>query len=244
MMKHLGSFRRGYVIATMACAWASAVAWGGQKTTTSVTRDLLTGNHQAALHAPGMDEPFELTDGVLPGQAPDDGPGVLRAQQVVDWDGNWWAFGGELACGRHPGVWKWSPAGEGWERVMAEGSVPDPRVDYVVWRSGEEAVWCSFSDQIQMWRFNFASNRWERGSHGGEFPKASMAPFVLDDFVVWVAGEQDLVVLRKSDGWVAEFPSDAWAGHLMQAALAPVVRTSEGNVLEFGSEENRLNRYD
>lgn len=244
MMKHLGSIRRGWVIAIVACVGASAVAWAGQSTTTSVTRDLVTGEYRAVIRAPGMDEPFELSEGVLSGQAPDDGPGVLRPHQVVDWNGHWWAFGGELACGRHAGVWKWTSDAAGWERVMAKGSVPDPSVDYVVWREGEEAVWCSFADQIQMWRFDFTSNRWERGSQGGEFPAASISPFVLEDFVVWATANQDLVVLRKSDGWVAEFPSDAWAGHLMQAAFASEVRISKGNVLQFGADENRMNRYD
>ena len=244
MMKHFGSFRRGWVIATMACACASAVAWGGSTPSTSVSRDLLTGEHRAVLQAPDVDAPFELSEGILLGQAPEDGPGALRPHQVVDWEGHWWAFGGELACGRHAGVWKWSSDAATWEHVMVEGSVPDPNVDHVVWRAGEEAVWCSLSDQIQMWRFDFASKRWERGAQGGEFSSVSMAPFVLEDFVVWATGDRELVVLRKSDGWLAEFPSDAWAGYLLEAALAAEVRITEGNVLEFGPDEHRLNRYD
>ncbi len=244
MMKHLGSVCRGWVIAMTACACASAAAWGSQTTTTLVSRDPQSGEQRTVIRASGAAFPFELSGGVVPGQAQNEGPGVLRPQQVVEWDGQWWAFGGELACGRHAGVWKWSSDATAWEHVISEGSLPDPSVDYVVWRTGEEAVWCSFADQIRMWRFDFSSNRWEWGLQGGEFPASSMAPFVLDDFVVWATEDRNLVVLRKSDGWVAEFPSDAWAGHLMEAASSAVVRISENNVLEFGQDENRLIRYD
>lgn len=243
-MKQLGSFRRGRMITALAMVFTSVVVWGIPEATYMESRQLDDGGNRIVIRSGATERTFELVSGVVPGLHPDEGPGTVRPHHVVDWNGQWWVFGGELACGRHAGVWKWNPDSVAWERVIAEGTAPDPRFDYVVWQDGGKAVWCSLGEQLEAWEFDLASGRWERGLHGGAFEASSTALFVLDDYVVWAAGDQDLVVLRKADGWVAEFPSDAWAGHLMQAASGAVVRTAAGNVLEFGQDEHRLNRYD
>ncbi len=243
-MKQLGSLRRGRLITALVMVCTSVVVWGIPEATYMESRQLDEGGNRIVIRSGSTERTFELVAGVVPGLHPDEGPGAVRPHHLVDWNGQWWAFGGELACGRHASVWKWNPDSVAWERVMAAGTTPDPRFDYVVWQDGGKAVWCSLAEQLETWDFDLASGRWKSGVRGGTFKASSTGRFVLDDYVVWVAGDQDLVVLRKADGWVAEFPSDAWAGHLMQAASAAVVRTSAGNVLEFGQDEHRLNRYD
>lgn len=224
------------------CLVASAVGAHGPYVSMTRTAD---GAVFVALTDAESGEELILSEGIASGTEATAGPGRVGGFEVVHESGHWFAFGGELACGRHASIWSWGPDPVGWSLVAAGGTPPDPRHEHVVWSEGDEVVWCSVGNPLVLHRFHRVDQRWyDEGErvHLTDEPSNQVIP--LEDYVVWSTDDQELNILRKSDLALARFPNDAWAGYLVEAVGARHLRTSSGNVLEFGPDEQRIARYD
>ena len=192
-----------------------------------------------------MEAEITMKNGRIQGVLPNESIGSLTAMNLQFVNGDLWSVGGETDCGEHAQLWKFDFVSSDWMPIESWGQAPDGRIPHAIWSDGSVLHWLSIGETLVAYELDLVTMLWEirfESIQGQWVPEREA--LVLEDFIAWNTQNQTLFLLQKDGFQLAHFPKDAWAGYLSQAQGAAYVRSLQPNVLELGSDLNRLNRYD